>query len=170
MPCCTIENGNTERLRATALDGSGAFVTGLSDVLIEIRRESDGFYLDFNDSTFKSTGWTTRQQAMTELNATYSPGAYYYDFNTTGATNTEYFIRVTCASAANFPQESAVTVTAGGALSATQDGWLEDIHVAHFNRRKHDSTANTITIYAADKVTPLHVFDADDNLTDISPQ
>lgn len=45
-----------------------------------------------------------------------------------------------------------------------------DVHVAHFHRRRHDLTANTITIYAADNVTPLHVFDADDALTDITPQ
>ena len=44
------------------------------------------------------------------------------------------------------------------------------IYAAHFNRRKHESTANTITIYAADKVTPLYVFDATDGLDDITPQ
>ncbi len=26
----------------------------------------DGFYLDFNDSTFKDSGWTTKEQALTE--------------------------------------------------------------------------------------------------------
>ena len=44
------------------------------------------------------------------------------------------------------------------------------IHKANFHRRKHDDVANTITIYDTDNVTPLFVFDADDGLTDITPQ
>jgi len=47
---------------------------------------------------------------------------------------------------------------------------LQQVHEAHYNRRKHDKDANTITIYAADNVTPLRVFDADATLSDITPQ
>lgn len=52
----------------------------------------------------------------------------------------------------------------------TESEKVNNIHQAHFNRRHHDQTANTITIYDADNTTPLHVFDADDALTDITPQ
>lgn len=55
-------------------------------------------------------------------------------------------------------------------LDETESEKTRDIHVAHFNRRRHDTVANTITIYASDNTTPLHVFDADDALTDITPQ
>lgn len=69
------------------------------------------------------------------------------------------------------PSEAEVIVvqTAGGLLPAEQLQ-LADIHKASYNRRKHDKTANTVTVYADDKVTPYKTFDADDNLTDITPQ
>jgi len=47
----------------------------------------------------------------------------------------------------------------------------QEVHRAHFNKREHDTTAKTITIYAVDGVTPLHVFDAPyDDLREITPQ
>lgn len=52
----------------------------------------------------------------------------------------------------------------------TESKKILDIHKASYNRRKHDDVANTITLYEDDKVTPHTVFDADDALTDISPQ
>ena len=55
-------------------------------------------------------------------------------------------------------------------LETTQAGQLTAIHQANFNRRKHDDTADTITIFDLDGVTPLYVFDVDDALTDITPQ
>lgn len=61
-------------------------------------------------------------------------------------------------------------LTGDTVLTPEQDTYLTKIHQAHYNRRRHDSVANTITIYDADNVTPLHVFDADDELTDITPQ
>lgn len=67
------------------------------------------------------------------------------------------------------PTNSAGLI-ASAAMSTTQDQNLTEIHRAHFNRRKHDTTANTITIYDSDNITPLHVFDAEDDLTDITPQ
>lgn len=45
-----------------------------------------------------------------------------------------------------------------------------DMHASQFNRRKHDNVADTITLYETDSVTPRKVFDADDDLTDITPQ
>ena len=35
-------------------------------IAIGICRLSDGYWLDWNDSTFKNTGWTTQYQALTE--------------------------------------------------------------------------------------------------------
>lgn len=51
-----------------------------------------------------------------------------------------------------------------------EDQRIQDIHSAHWNRRVHDKAANTITIYSSDGVTPLKVFNATDDLTEISPQ
>lgn len=107
METVRVKYGTTERLFATMMNSAGSPVTGLSDVLVEIYRKSDGKYFDFNDETFKSSGWTTRQQAMTELSAIYSPGVYYYDFDTTGHSSAfveeNYLITVTSATSANDP-------------------------------------------------------------------
>lgn len=46
----------------------------------------------------------------------------------------------------------------------------DEIHEAHYNRRVHNSNANTITIYESDKVTPKKVFDTNQDLSDITPQ
>ncbi len=110
METTRIQNGQTEQIRVTALDIVSSFVTGLTDVLLEIRRESDGFYFDFNDSTFKNSGWTTRQNQMGELNITNSPGTYFYDFDTTALSDDNYFLRVTSATAHNTPWEGELKV------------------------------------------------------------
>lgn len=115
-----IQNGQTERILITALDENGDFITGLSDVLVEIQRTSDNYYLDFNDNTFKASGWATRQETMTELYYSYSPGSYYYDFDTTGFSDDEYFIRVTSATAENSPYEGYLKV----------GGYVDNIDVA----------------------------------------
>lgn len=107
METTRVKHGTTERIFATVSDSSGSPVSGLADVLLEMYRKSDGKYFDFNDTTFKSSGWTTRQGAMTELSAAYSPGVYYYDFNTTDHSSQfveeSYLMTVTSATAANDP-------------------------------------------------------------------
>lgn len=46
----------------------------------------------------------------------------------------------------------------------------DDIHKANFNRRNHDTTAKTVTLYEDDKVTPKQVWDAPDDLSELTPQ
>jgi len=41
-------------------------VTGAA-ATVAIRRLSDDQFLDFNDDTFKASGWTTKNQALTEI-------------------------------------------------------------------------------------------------------
>ena len=40
--------------------------TGVTAVSFQVCRLSDGYWYDFNDSTFKNSGWTTKAQAMAE--------------------------------------------------------------------------------------------------------
>jgi len=47
---------------------------------------------------------------------------------------------------------------------------VREIHQAHFNRRTWDKTGDTLTIYDTDGSTPLHVFDTNDDMSDINPQ
>jgi len=87
MSSVRIQTGATERIEALVLDGSLTPLTSKTDILVSVRRWSDGFFLDWNDDTFKSSGWTTRQQAMTEVSAANAPGEYQYDFDTSAITN-----------------------------------------------------------------------------------
>lgn len=58
----------------------------------------------------------------------------------------------------------------GSGLDAAQDARLTKIEQSIFNRRTWDKNGNTITIYDADNVTPLYVFDTNSDLSDITPQ
>ena len=109
-------NGDTIPLTVTAIDVSRSKITGLTDVLLTIRRDSDDYYLDFDDATFKVSGWTTRQQAMGEKNSTYSPGVYFYNWITAGINDDKYHIEITSVTAANGTWSDWVYV--GGYLSS----------------------------------------------------
>lgn len=110
METTRIQNGQTERIEILALNSSGNPITGLTDVLLAIRRISDGYYLDFDDNTFKASGWTTRQQQMTEVGATNDAGMYRYDFNTTGFPDDTYELRTESVTGNNFPQTGELKV------------------------------------------------------------
>lgn len=77
-----IATGGTEIIEALITDVNNAVLTGLTDIKIDCRRKSDGKLIDWNDFTFKSSGWTTRQLALTETDATNEAGWYRYSFNT----------------------------------------------------------------------------------------
>jgi hypothetical protein len=85
----TRRTGEIEQIRIYAVDGDSNPLTGLSDLYIRLERASDGFLYDWNDSTWKSTGWTTLSQALSELDATNLPGVYELTggFDPTAATN-----------------------------------------------------------------------------------
>jgi len=72
----TIRTGSTEPIQIYATLASGNPATGLTDLYVRVRRYSDGFYLDWNDMTFKSAGWTTLNKILTELDATNAAGLY----------------------------------------------------------------------------------------------
>lgn len=109
-----IQTGQTEQIEVLILDLAGSPLTGLSDILLSIRRISDGYRYDFNDLTFKNAGWTTRQQTMAEISSIYDSGVYYYSFDTSAITNVTandtYQIRVDCTSASNVPQVAELKV------------------------------------------------------------
>jgi hypothetical protein len=67
--------------------GEGGQV-GLSPT-VAFRRVSDGYYLDFNDDTFKNAGWTTKNASMTDLG-----GGFYQrllDLSVIGAVATRVY-------------------------------------------------------------------------------
>lgn len=59
------------------LDTSGVPVTGQT-VTVKIKKVSNGQYYDFNDSTFKASGWTS-----VTANMSYDSGAGFYFYTWT---------------------------------------------------------------------------------------
>lgn len=103
-----FSTGDTIEIQSSALvDSAGVLKTGLVDVLLQIRRASDGFWLDFDDNTFKGSGWTDIDKVMTEMDATNAPGVYEHSFDTAGFPEDDYYFSITSVSAVNIPQASA---------------------------------------------------------------
>jgi hypothetical protein len=103
-----IPKNTVERIYVTALNTDGEFLSGLTDVILQIKRKSDGFFLDFSENIFKGSGWTEKTKQLEELNN--MPGTYFYDFDTDGLQNDNYFIRVTSITADNSPWEGELKV------------------------------------------------------------
>lgn len=73
-----------------------------------------------------------------------------------------YYVRGVC------DVTSTVTGTAA-VYDYTLSGKMRDLYLSAYHKRVHDKIANTITIYDTDNLTPLYVFNADDDLTTITP-
>ena len=106
-----IPTGATEIIEALITGVTGLALTGLTDIAADARRSSDGFLLDWNDMTFKSSGWTTRQLQLTETDAATQAGWYRYTWDTGNITNpvandvyTVTVRQTTLTSAYNVPQ------------------------------------------------------------------
>lgn len=84
-----IRTGNVEPIEVYITNRRAEPLTGLTSIYVRIRRISDGYYLDWNDDTFKNTGWTTLDQITTEVDSTNFPGLYKVTggFDTSAITN-----------------------------------------------------------------------------------
>jgi hypothetical protein len=57
-------------------------------------------------------------------------------------------------------------VSGASSLSVEQDARLLKVEQSMFNRRRWDKVGNTVTIYDIDKITPMYVFDTNDDLSE----
>ena len=71
-----VRTGDIEPIEVYVTNRRSEPLTGLTSVYVRIRRVSDGYYLDWNDSTFKNVGWTTLDKLTSEVDATNFPGLY----------------------------------------------------------------------------------------------
>ena len=80
-------------------------LTALGNVLLKIHRESDGFFFDFSDNTFKAAGHVDIDRTMTVVDAVNVPGIYETSWDTslivTPVANDKYFIDIQSATAVN---------------------------------------------------------------------
>lgn len=164
MTTVRIKTDDTEQLNAT-VTLLKTLQTGLSDVLLKIHRVSDDYIYDFNDDTFKASGWTSATQAMTEIDATNLPGQYKWDFDTSAITNATaddaYAFIVTCASGDNMPQRGEIKVgqyldDVTEILGLVQSNFLIDTVV---NDASGNMTSSRLRIFPtkADKVAGTNV-------------
>lgn len=163
----TIQLGATEPINTVVMvDSSGDTLPALSDVLLSIRRQSDGQYLDFDDNTFKASGWTTIQQTMSVLDATNSAGIYTYNWDTSPHSEDTYTMRIESATADNpvlvgelkvggvldrllgLSHENAyhhTFVYSGGQLTSAKI----DLYDSKANAQTHDGSTGIIAKYTA---------------------
>jgi len=139
MGCAvTIQQGDVEPIEVLVLDESLDPLTGKSDILVWIRRKSDGLTYDWNDSTFKPYGsCTTPRQTMTEVDATNYPGQYARDW-TSPSSDEIYEVTVDQSpgtDAGNLPQMGEIRV----------GGWIDDIDAAISTRAAPGAAMDLVT-------------------------
>lgn len=121
-----FQTGRTEEVRLDVRDLSGDPVTGATGVLIRIQRASDGEFFDFDDLTFKGAGWTERDAALVEVDATLLSGIYELTGGFDSATVTNIVADDTYIV---FPVKGVAADTANAVMPAPGEfkvGWFSD--------------------------------------------
>lgn len=120
------------------VDRSGQPILGSTTIVVEIRQIGTSNRWDFTGDTFRTSGWTTRQGALAQVDSTLDPGVYE---RTAGwvATNVAagtYLVtyRDTSGAAANLPAYEAIRLVAStaapsaAAISAQVNADLTSAH------------------------------------------
>lgn len=83
-----VEKGTIEPINIMAFNFSSLPLINKTDIKVQIRRVSDGYYLDWDDFNFK-TGASVVQllNPLSEVSSLYSPGEYQGFFNTGSIVN-----------------------------------------------------------------------------------
>jgi len=147
------------------LFANGAAITGGgASTSLAIRRGSDGFYLDFNDSTFKSTAWGARTSVMTEnaldlgwyhktiATTGWTDGIYLGFFNYTGSPALSDVFIVSIINQVEVDVGLAGYVddigTAGAGLTALGDTRIANLDATVSSRTKPADTQAAVTLVA----------------------
>jgi hypothetical protein len=162
--------------------------TGLDDVAIDIRSGEviltntvdageivlRGVGKWTNEATFTGTA-TVFNELLTEADLTAALAQAIAAATNAAQASTDALSAETAAQAAETAalaaQAAALQAVADiAALEAPDNATLMDIYRAHFNRRKWDKVADTITLYQDNGIGALAVFDTNDDLSEITPQ
>lgn len=123
MNCIRILDGTAEVITAQ-------METGLGDVVVNVRRRSNGNYLDWSDDTFKAAGWTTKNGAMAEIGST---GQYELTLDLSVITNLtaddQYVITVESPTSDYSPQIGEIKA----------GGFIDNIDAAVSSRSTHSA-------------------------------
>ncbi len=150
---------------------SGVAITGAA-VTVKIMRDADDFLWDFDDSTFKVSGWVDETGDMTEPDSTNMAGLYELAVVITAFDDGTYTILVNYAGTPAQAGTDEFQVEDG---ELAHDALITDIKFLRQyeeGRWKIDTTTNQLTIYAADGTTALITYnlkDADGVATSDTP-
>jgi hypothetical protein len=131
--------GTTVSVEVKLQDGNGVAVTGQTPT-VAIRRPSDNFFLDFADNTFKASGWTTKNQALTEITGQpEAAGVYRFLWNSALSVTeaVKLALQFTWVDGAN-------TRLFAEDLDLTEEDLADKILV---NKMDYDTATNTLRIY-----------------------
>lgn len=130
-------------------DASGTGITGSSDLKVKIKRDSDDYFYDFDDNTFKASGWTTINSAMSEVNASVVPGEYEYNLNTLNFSDGIYTAYIHYTGTATTPFTDKIEFGVLGGKELLTELFLRWI------RNAQQFSGNNMILLDDDNVTPL---------------
>ena len=154
MSTILIQNGQIETIIASMVK-EGLKATGLTDVKLNIRRLSDNYFYDFNDNTFKNSGWVEQNHTMVEVGIL---GQYEYDFNTAGFSDDIYICTANCTNidnADNIPQVGEIRV----------GYWVDNLDATISSRATQVTALDIIGITGENTKWSVLSFDTNHNLT-----
>ena len=84
-----IQTGEVVEIQAFIVDHEYVALTGSQTITVNINRRSDNNCVDWDDYTFKSSSWISRDAMLTESCGEFLPGLYYLSggFDTSQITN-----------------------------------------------------------------------------------
>jgi len=71
-----VRKSDSEPIQLDVKDITGQPLLGATGVLVRIRRDSDGFWLDWDDNVYKAGPWIERDKLAFPVDPTLAPGIY----------------------------------------------------------------------------------------------
>ena len=138
-------------------DADGDAVAGATLLKVKIKRDADDFFFDFDDTTFKSSAWTTIAEAMSEIDGTNAPGEYELAVTVSSWNDGTYtvYCNYTGSPKQNGSYELVITGGAEGRMiSAAAATKLEaSAGTIVIGTVSHDNTAASTTVFYSDDIT-----------------
>jgi hypothetical protein len=117
-----------ENISWLLLDPTNARVVGATPLpTILVRRVVDNFIYDWDDSTFKSTGWTTKDQDLSEVDGTNFPGVYETNLDI-GDFDGLYYVYATYTGTGN---GQSIVMEIKASNGSTMSTLVDELHEVH---------------------------------------
>ena len=141
------------------LDNLGSPITnGEASTSVKVRRLTDGFLYDWNDNTFKNSGWVAVSVEMDEIDAVNLPGWYEALISEASWDDGLYQLITSF--------DDGVVKRFGSSQAEIKDGLeiilsdlsdvsVEDVIRAFWTRAVVNKETGVFTVYKLDKLTPL---------------